>query len=137
MEHIDALGTYPGSIMNCGEDHGAEIFQGGCKEGQARDAQAQEGDAEERAIGQDRQEPEAGHRYRPFGSAQGRKKGAREEICEKIRKEIPQSQKDNTIGLIRRGGTFGTTAFYEKCFSILRFSTRTTVALLDKPTSGF
>jgi hypothetical protein len=111
MEHIDALGAYPGSIMNCGEDHGAKIFQRGCKEGQARDAQAQKGHVEERAIGQDREKPEAGHRHRSFGSAQGRKKGAREKSCEKIRKEIPQSQKDNTIDFITRGAHAATLHF--------------------------
>jgi hypothetical protein len=71
------------------------------------------GRAEERTIGQERQEPEAGDCDRPFGSAQGREKSTREKVSEEIRKKVSQNKEDKEGDLIttKRGTNPATCIF--------------------------
>src|SRR5437867_186907 len=62
-----------------GENDG-KVRQKSAIEGQEGHARKEGGNPQEREIGQEGDEPQAGDRYRPFGSAQGGRKGAGQEI---------------------------------------------------------
>src|SRR6187402_3404838 len=69
------------------------VWQEGERQGREGDAREEARHAEERRLGQEGDEPQAGHRDRPVGSARGRRQGAGEEVgceeggCEEVRCE--------------------------------------------------
>src|SRR5437868_6640571 len=68
-----------GTLRFPAEKSDGTVRQESAKQGEARDAQAQVGHAQERPLGQDGEEPQAGDRDRPVGGAQGRRQGPEEE----------------------------------------------------------
>src|SRR4051812_44913952 len=74
------------------ENHGTEIFKGCFEERRRRDAQAQEGQTQERAQRKEGEEPQAGDRDRPVGSApqgeEGPEKVQQAEVEAEVEAEI-------------------------------------------------
>jgi len=68
---------------NWENNHGTEIFEKGLRQGRARDEEAQGRDSEERPIGAEGQEPQAGDRHRSVRGEGGRKEGSEEGLEEK------------------------------------------------------
>src|SRR6266576_4981121 len=68
---------------NWENNHGTQIFEKGVRQGRARDEEAQGRDSEERPIGAQGQEPQAGDRHRSVRGEGGGKEGPEEGFEEK------------------------------------------------------
>src|SRR4051794_25787815 len=63
--------------------HGPQVLQESIRQSRTRDEKAQGRHAEERALRQEGQEPQAGYRNWTFRGARGRQEGAEEEVQQK------------------------------------------------------
>src|SRR6187549_3448549 len=73
-------GPARGMMILAKEHRHGEIWKKSVEESRARNAQAQARNAQERPVGQEGHEPQAGHRDRPLRSEKSRSEGTAEEI---------------------------------------------------------
>src|SRR5438128_2516448 len=69
------------------------IRKKGIRKGRTCDAREEEGNVEERPVGEESEEPQTSDRHRSFGSAEGRRQGAEEEIVEILFEEEVSTQR--------------------------------------------
>ena len=81
--------------LNWENSHGTEVFEDGIRQGRSRNEEAQGWYLEERAIGQEGQEPQAGDRDRSFRGEGRGSEGAEEGFEEK-----GQEAQSEALGLI-------------------------------------
>jgi hypothetical protein len=80
---------------NWENNHGTKIFEEGIGQGRTRDEEAQGRDSEERPIGSQGQEPQAGDRDRSFRGEGGRQESP-EEAFEK-KEELQEAQGEKVV----------------------------------------
>jgi hypothetical protein len=85
----------PRGLLSCNREnnHGTKIFEESIRQGRTRDEEAQGRDSEERPLGAEGQEPQAGNRDRSFRGEGGRQEGPEENLEEKEDRQKAQIEK--------------------------------------------